>query len=33
MLGGNYATLDTLAAADQALYSKYDAPPYVDSTG
>lgn len=30
---GKYATLDTLSAADQALYGTYDAPPYVSSGG
>ncbi len=32
-VGGGYATLDTLSAADQALFAKYNAPPYVKSTG
>jgi hypothetical protein len=30
---GKYTTLDSLSPADQALYAKYDAPPYVDSAG
>lgn len=30
--GSDYAPLDTVPAADQALVTKYDAPPYVDSS-
>lgn len=30
---GQYASLDTLSSADQALFAKYDYPPYVKSQG
>jgi hypothetical protein len=33
VVNGEYAPLDTLSAADQALFAKYDAPPYTDSAG
>jgi hypothetical protein len=33
VVGGHYATLDTLSAADEALYAKYDAPPYTTTAG
>jgi hypothetical protein len=32
-VSGGYATLQTLSAADQALFNKYNAAPYVTSTG
>jgi hypothetical protein len=31
--GGSYKTLDTMTSDQTALFKKYDAPPYVDSTG
>jgi len=33
VVNGAYAPLDTLSAADQALFTKYNAPPYTDSAG
>jgi hypothetical protein len=33
VVNGQYAPLDTLSAADQALVTKYDAAPYTTSTG
>lgn len=33
VVNGRYSTLDTLTAADQALVTKYDAPPYFSSSG
>jgi hypothetical protein len=33
VVGGQYAALDTLSAADEALYAKYDAPPYTKTAG
>jgi Domain of unknown function (DUF929) len=33
VVNGKYAPLDTLSAADQALFAKYNAPPYTDSAG
>ena len=32
-MNGTYAPLDTLSSPDQALFDKYDAPPYTDSAG
>jgi len=32
-VNGAYAPLDTLSSADQALFDKYNAPPYTDSAG
>jgi hypothetical protein len=32
-VNGVYGTLDTLSDADQALFQKYNAPPYVEGTG
>jgi hypothetical protein len=33
VVNGQYAALDTLSAADQALVTKYDAPPYFSNSG
>jgi hypothetical protein len=33
VVNGAYAPLDTLSAVDQALFTKYNAPPYTDSAG
>lgn len=33
VVGGHYTTLDTLSSADEALYAKYDAPPYTSTAG
>jgi hypothetical protein len=33
VVDGRYAPLDTLSPAEQALFDKYDAPPYTDSAG
>jgi hypothetical protein len=33
VVNGAYAPLDTLSTADQALFTKYNAPPYTDSAG
>ena len=33
VVNGTYAPLDTLSSADQALFDKYNAPPYTDSAG
>lgn len=33
VVGGKYSTLDVLSSSEQALYAKYDAPPYRDSAG
>jgi Domain of unknown function (DUF929) len=32
-VGGQYAPLDTLPAADQKIFDTYNKPPYIDSTG
>ncbi len=33
VVNGKYATLETLSAADQALFNKYDGPPYFSTAG
>jgi hypothetical protein len=33
VVGGQYTTLDALSADDQALYARYDAPPYTTTAG
>lgn len=33
VVNGNYAPLDTLSAADQAIFATYNTPPYVQSPG
>ncbi len=33
VVGGQYAPLDSLSAADQQVFSTYNSPPYVDSAG
>jgi hypothetical protein len=33
IVNGKYAPLDTLSPADQAVFAKYNAPPYVNSSG